>query len=176
MKIFVKAFHIIRSAIAMRHVDSYGAHLRINGYLHVVNGGRVTIGERFRTLGRVSLLCEKGASLLIGNNVFINGGTEIAATCSIRIGDNALLGPEVRFMDNDYHDVHDHSKPGKRAPIVLEKDVWIGARAMVLKGVSIGAGAVVAAGSVVVSNVPAHTIVGGNPAKVIRELAPETAT
>ncbi len=109
---------------------------------------------------------------MIGNNVFINGDSEIAASCSIRIGNNALLGPEVRFMDNDYHDVYDHAKPGKKAPIVIENDVWIGARAMVLKGVTIGAGAVVAAGAVVIKNVPPRTIVGGNPAKVIRTLDP----
>lgn len=171
MKITTKILQIIRGGLAMRHVNQYGPHLRVTGPLHITNDGCIVIGERFRTLGRVTLICDQGATLSIGNNVFINGGSEIAATCHITIGHNALLGPEVRFMDSDYHDIHDHAKPGKKEPIVIGDDVWIGARAMVLKGVTIGAGAVIAAGAIVTKDVPARTIVGGNPARVIRSLS-----
>jgi acetyltransferase-like isoleucine patch superfamily enzyme len=170
MKILKKMMQLTRGWISMRSVDGHGKHLRIDGKLRVTNEGCITIGDRFRTRGKVSLNCEQGGTLTIGNNVFINEGSEIATTHCVSIGDNALIGPEVRFMDSDYHDVYDHTKPGKKAPIIVGKNVWIAARAMILKGVTIGDGAVVAAGAIVSKNVPPRAIVAGNPAQVIRRL------
>jgi acetyltransferase-like isoleucine patch superfamily enzyme len=86
------------------------------------------------------------------------------------IGNNVAVGNYTLVMDTDFHAVGDHTKPGECSPVVIEDDVWLGARVTVLKGVHIGRGAVVAAGAVVTRDVPPYTLVGGVPAKVIRTL------
>jgi len=73
------------------------------------------------------------------------------------------------IIDSDFHNVKDHNLDGESGEIVIEDDVWIGAKATVLKGVRIGKGAVVAVGSVVTKDVPANAIVAGIPAKVIKD-------
>ncbi len=111
-----------------------------------------------------------GKNITVGENVFFNSGCRLQDQGGIRIGDNVLVGHNVVFATLD----HDFD-PQKRAllhsaPIVVGNDVWIGASAVITKGVTIGDGAIVAAGAVVTKDVPARTIVGGVPAKVIREL------
>ena len=76
----------------------------------------------------------------------------------------------------DWHGIYDRATPvGKTSPIVLEDNVWIGDSAIVGKGVKIGKNSIVAAGAVVVKDVPANVVVGGNPAKIIKELDPSIA-
>lgn len=152
----------------LRSATSYGKHARILGPLHVTNAGRLRLGDRFRSAMHVKLTCAANATLTIGDRAFLNNRTEIAATHEITIGDDVLIGPHVMFMDSDYHDEVTREPPGKSAPIRLGNRVWLGARVIVLKGVSIGDGAIVAAGSVVTKDVPAGMVAGGNPARVIR--------
>lgn len=90
----------------------------------------------------------------------------------IEIGHHCQLAPLVHMMDTDFHDLSDRTKAGKQASIVLEGQVRLGTRAMVLKGVTIHEGAVVAPGSVVTKDVPAYTLVAGVPAKVIQHFVP----
>jgi maltose O-acetyltransferase len=73
------------------------------------------------------------------------------------------------IIDSDFHNVKDHNKEGESREIIIEDDVWIGAKATILKGVKIGQGAVVAVGSVVTKDIPANAIAAGVPAKVIKE-------
>ena len=73
-------------------------------------------------------------------------------------------------MDSDFHAVGDLDAPGKSAPITIEDDVWLATRAVVLKGVTVGRGAVVATGAVVTKDVPPYTLVAGVPARPIRTL------
>jgi len=113
------------------------------------------------------------AKIIIGNNVGISGCT-IKAVELVKIGDNVLIGSGALISDNDSHplfpgDRNDETKI-KHKPIIIEDDVFIGARAIINKGVTIGKGAVVAAGAVVTKDVPPFMIVGGNPAKIIRSL------
>jgi acetyltransferase-like isoleucine patch superfamily enzyme len=82
------------------------------------------------------------------------------------IGDNCLIGPRVEIRDDDAHQVIGSVRA---APIIIGDNVWVGARATILKGATIGDGAIIAAGAVVTKDVPSRTIVGGNPARVIRE-------
>lgn len=112
-----------------------------------------------------------GKNITFGENVFINANVHMQDQGGIRIGNNVLIGHQVVLatLDHDF-------KPEDRgvlhpAPIVIEDDVWIGANATITKGVRIGHGAIVAAGSVVTKDVPAMTIVGGSPAKVIKEIS-----
>ena len=89
---------------------------------------------------------------------------------NIKIGNQCAIGRNVMIMDFDAHDIYysDGTKNHITKPIVIEDHVWIGAGATILKGVTIGEGAVVGAGAVVTKNVEPHTIVAGNPAKVIK--------
>ncbi len=112
-----------------------------------------------------------GRTIEIGNGTFIGSGCEFNAIDSIRIGQNCLIASGSRFVD------HNHGteagtpmklQPELSAAIRVGDDVWIGVNAVVLKGVTIGEGAIVAAGSVVTKSVEPHTIVGGVPAKLIR--------
>lgn len=101
--------------------------------------------------------------------MFINYGVSIAALQNVRIGDHANIGTYVLLMDNDFHGLapeRRHELPPS-APICLEDNVWLGARSIVLRGVTIGAGSVVAAGAVVVDDVPPRSVVGGVPARLI---------
>ena len=111
-----------------------------------------------------------GKNIKVGKNVFINAGCKFQDQGGITIGDEALIGHGVVLATLN----HDFD-PAKRAqlhpaPIHIGKRVWIGANAVVTAGVTIGDNAVVAAGAVVTKDVPANTIVGGVPAKVIRKL------
>lgn len=122
---------------------------------------------------RTALCAHKpGAKLVIGDNVGISGAV-LHAWNSIEVGDRVMIGAAALIYDSDFHPLNaedrsrlDDSKVAT-APVVIGPDVWIGARAMVLKGVTIGRGAIVAAGAVVTKDVPAGAIVGGVPAKVV---------
>jgi acetyltransferase-like isoleucine patch superfamily enzyme len=115
----------------------------------------------------------KDCKIIIGNNVGISGAT-ISAAKLIQIGDNVLIGSGCLIMDNDAHNIHpsirhDKMTDGAIRPVIIENNVFIGARSIILKGVTIGEGAVIGAGSVVSRDVPKNSICAGNPAKVIRE-------
>lgn len=132
---------------------------------------------RFNSLGVFQKVIIKAldpnSRLVIGKNLGISGAV-ISCSLYIKIGDNVLIGSGVAITDSDAHPINpllrdDASQISKRA-VIIEDDVFIGARAIVLKGVTIGKGAVVGAGSVVSTNVPAFAIVVGNPAKVVGDV------
>ncbi len=109
-----------------------------------------------------------GKNIILGKNVFINSGCCFQDQGGIEIGNNVLIGQQVVIATIN-HDLI----PEKRAnmfayPVKIKDDVWIGAHATILGGVTIGNGAVVAAGAVVTKDVPENTVVGGVPAKPIR--------
>ncbi|MGA2392200.1 MAG: acyltransferase [Candidatus Lustribacter sp.] len=136
------------------------------------NAGTMRIGREFWAGGRVTrvqLATKPGGSLVIGDHVGMNEGVSIMAVREITIGDYTLIADYVAIHDTDFHEL-EPGLPVKTAPISIGRNVWIGRNAIVLSGVTIGANVVVAAGSVVTSDVPANTIVGGSPARVIREL------
>ena len=119
-----------------------------------------------------------GYNVNIGIGSFINSGCVLLDAAPIRIGENVLIGPGVQIL-TAYHGITvaarrkalTHAKP-----ITIGDDAWIGASSILLPGVTIAAGAVVGAGSVVTKNVAPLTVVAGNPARVLRELeAPPAA-
>ena len=111
-----------------------------------------------------------GKNITVGKGVFINTGCHFSDQGGITIGDNTLLGSNVVIATVN-HDMD----PAKRrtawpAPVVIGENVWIGSSATIVPGVTIGDGAIVAAGAVVTKDVPPNTVVGGNPARVIKTL------
>lgn len=114
-----------------------------------------------------------GSVVQIGDDVGMSG-CSVTAMKSVRIGDRVLIGAGALIVDNDAHPLHPADR--KRGaltpmrPIDIADDVFIGARAIILKGVSIGQGAVIGAGAVVTCDVPPYMIAAGNPARVVAEV------
>lgn len=117
-----------------------------------------------------------GSQILIGDNVGISGST-INASKSIIIGDNTIIGSGCLITDTDSHPISaekrlckDYYKYTSCKEIKIGKNVFVGARSIIMKGVKIGDGAVIGAGSVVTKDVPENTIVAGNPARIIKKI------
>lgn len=125
----------------------------------------------------VKLMADRANSLIkIGDNTRINGAC-IHAYGNITIGKNCLIAANTQIFDSGGHDLS-MTNPSDRINttgvvknIVLEDDVWVGANCIIMPGVTIGRGAVIAAGSVVTKDVPPMSIAGGNPAKLIKQIS-----
>jgi acetyltransferase-like isoleucine patch superfamily enzyme len=184
---------IVRAYARLIHV-TVGAGSRFSGLPIVsqVDRHSIIIGERVVAVSRsdatalgvsrpIILRClTHGARISIGDDSGLSG-TVICAAKSVRIGKRCLIGADVSIFDTDFHQ---HSANNRRyatpdferisAPVTIGDDVFIGTRSIIQKGVAIGDGAIVAAGSVVTKDVQRMTIVGGNPASLIRHLVVET--
>ena len=114
-----------------------------------------------------------GQNIRVGKHVFLNGGCHFQDQGGIVIGDGTLIGHQVVLATLNHCEDPARRQQLRAAPIVIGKNVWIGAHATVLPGVTIGDGAIVAAGAVVTRDVPANTVAGGVPARVIRAVRAE---
>jgi acetyltransferase-like isoleucine patch superfamily enzyme len=117
---------------------------------------------------------QEGAVLDIGSDFGMTGGSIVSAQ-RIKIGNRVTVGANTTIIDTDFHptDVRErqnHPQEANTAAILINDDVFIGMNCLILKGVTIGEGSVVGAGSVVVKDVPAGVIVAGNPAVIIRNI------
>lgn len=111
-----------------------------------------------------------GKNITVGENVFINACCHFQDHGGVTLGDGCQIGHNVVFATLN-HGLSPEERPiTYPAPIVLERNAWVGSNATILQGVTIGENAVVAAGAVVTRDVPANTIVGGVPAKFIRKI------
>lgn len=117
-----------------------------------------------------------GQNIKVGRNVFINTGCRFQDQGGIVLGDGALIGHNVVLATLNHDEHPDRRHILHPAPIVLGKNVWIGANATVVPGVTIGDGAIVAAGAVVTRDVAPNTVVGGVPARVIKKMETEETT
>lgn len=178
------------------HIPFYVVWCKINGirydrtwrfygrpHIRLGQGGALKIGQRFtacsepwhNALGIMQPVTIRtvlpGATLTIGDDVGVSGCV-ISAAKSITIGNRVLIGSGAMIIDSDFHSLNPRCRierigRGTCRPVVICDDVFIGARAIITKGVTIGNAAVVAAGAVVVKDVAPWTIVGGNPAREI---------
>ena len=106
----------------------------------------------------------------IGKHTFINYGSSIAARASVKIGSYCHLGHYMFVMDNNQHDVVRHWELPPSDPVIIEDNVWIGSKVVILPGVRIGSRAVIGAGSIVTKDIPPRCVAAGNPARVLRHL------
>lgn len=165
-------WRLISAKWYLRSINVVGALVTTNGKPKIVNKGHITLGDGVRiwsSINRAKIFVEKGGELIVGKNSRINGA-HISVSSNVTIGNNVRIAPYVLIIDDDYHDVDNLSKAGKKLPIIIEDNVWIASCAKILKGVTIGEGSVIATGAIVTKNVPAYTVVAGIPAKVIKTL------
>lgn len=166
---------VLRALWYLRRASQVSKTVRLWGRAVVNNQGELIIGEKVRlngTITPIELAVAAQGLLEIGDNTFINYGVSIGALQLVRIGPNCNIGPYVNIIDNEFHRLEPHrrfEKPESR-PVVLEENVWLGMRVIVLPGVTIGKDSVVGAGSVVTKDIPPGCIAAGVPAKIIKTL------
>lgn len=161
--------------------------------LHIENGGRLVIGYPWqdqlpRTTEfyiRKHSYCEIKKSFLVHTDCKVSvkenstlsigslklgEGSFLDCQKHIKVGFDVIVGPYTTIMDGSRHVIrHENYTSDKNKPIIIEDHVWIGTRCIILGGVTIGKGAVIAAGSVVTKDVPANCLAGGVPARIIKE-------
>jgi acetyltransferase-like isoleucine patch superfamily enzyme len=177
---WARARHLLTSLAAvgrarydLRGCARIGARPRLFGRCHVSGGRGIEIGDRLLMIAgtvRSELSTHEGGRLSIGDHVFLNYGVSISAHSLVEIGDGCQIGQYAIILDCDYHTPEQDGSHGLPAPVILEHGVWLGARVTVLKGVRIGAGSTIAAGSVVTRDIPRGVVAAGVPARVLRRI------
>lgn len=146
--------------------------------LHVGRGSRILSSFRSNNIGSMtrSRLCTMApkARLIIGERVGMSAVT-ITAHELIEIGDDSQIGAGTVIIDSDFHSLSPtvearHTQLGETRPVSIGRNVFIGTRCVILKGVTIGDNAVIGAGSVVTRDIPANTIAAGNPCRILHTL------
>lgn len=177
--------HLIRISIHASRFELGSVEFRGRPIISQVPGSQIKVGDRTMLISKseytalgvrsptILRTLKSGAKLEIGCDVGISGAV-ICAASRVSIGDRCLLGSSVTIVDTDFHPLLPNNRRYERnwskiatAPVIVGNDVFIGAGAMILKGVTIGNGSVVGAGAVVTRHVPENSIVVGNPAKLI---------
>jgi maltose O-acetyltransferase len=116
--------------------------------------------------------CDYGYNIHIGENFFANFDCVILDVCEVRIGENCFMAPGVHIYTaaHPIHPLERIAGPEFGKPVTIGNNCWIGGRAVINPGVTIGKNVVVASGSVVIKDVPDNVVVGGNPARIIKEI------
>lgn len=183
----VERTHERFNAIASRDLCRLGTGVRLIGDARVLNfnGSQddIMIGRDTVILGEICAF-SKGAKIQIGEETYIGPGSNVRAFESIIIGSRVQISFNVNVYDNNSHSTSAHLRYEhartilsqghplvvedlKTLPIVIEDDVWIGFGSTILKGVKIGRGAIIGAGSLVTKDVPPFTIIAGNPPRAV---------
>jgi len=152
------------------------------------DSSNIVIGPNTHVLGELFIFAHGGA-IRIGDWCYVGEGSRIWSASSIEIGDRVLISHSANIFDSLTHPLQAAARHAQvrqileqghpldtsldEKPVKIGNDAWIGAGAMILRGVTVGEGAVVAAGAVVTKDVPAYSIVAGNPAVLVRELSPD---
>ena len=153
---------------SLRRTSSVGSRAVVLGR-PTVDATDLVVGTDFKIWsGHRKTLISGWGPIRIGDRVFVNCGTVLISVRGITVGDDVALANEVYVMDSNSHGVE--GRPHVEAPVTIGDGTWVGARAMILPGVTIGKRVVVAAGSVVTRDVPDDVLVAGNPARVVRSL------
>lgn len=178
--------HIVNSITLKRKRVICGTNLHINGMLKIHGSGKIIVGNDVSINsspnvnpiagGNETHLCAEGDGVLkIGDNVGISHGA-ITAFNSVTIEDDVLIGSNCMITDTDFHSIayeNRMEKPDthvKTSPVIIKAGAFIGARSVILKGVTIGRHSVVGAGSVVTKDIPDEEIWAGNPAVYLKKI------
>jgi len=162
--------------------DHVGRGFRMEQLPYIYGHGRIEVGDDVWLSGKSTITFSNrhrsAPEISIGDGTFIGHACAFTVAEAVRIGPRCLIATGTRIADSDGHPV---SAARRRAgdptpaeairPVIIGEDVWLGARCTVLKGVTIGDRSIIAAGSVLTRDVPADSLVAGNPARLIRSLA-----
>jgi acetyltransferase-like isoleucine patch superfamily enzyme len=151
------------------HVEIFGPNVRAGRCLHIIASASDPV--------RLTVWApqDKPGQVVLGDCVFIAGGTRILAAESIEIGDACLIAREATITDCDWHSLYDRVDPAPPPkPVKLGCNVWIGDGAFIGKGVTIGDHAVIGARSVITKDVEPYCVMAGNPAREVKRLDPDT--
>lgn len=159
-----KSSQIISKGILTLGDNSFGNKIR-DVSLRIDDNSKLIVNGNFNFCYGCDIILFKNSTLTLGNS-FINSDAKIRCHDSISIGDDCVISHDFTVMDSNAHSLNGDRKT---RPVKILNHVWIGTRVTVLSGVTIGEGAVIAAGAVVTKDVPPHCVVGGNPARVIKE-------
>ncbi len=182
-------YGLIGSLVLGARRIAVGKRLILYGWpiVHLTPGSTIVLGDdvvlhsrsRFTALGVkhpvILRTLSNSARIRIGSNVGMSG-TTICAVESVEIGDECLIGADVTIADTDFHSIlpeRRRSAPlaaAAHSPIIIERNVFLGAGSYVLKGVHIGENSIIGCASVVTQDIPANCIAAGNPCRVIRAL------
>lgn len=181
-----KVYMILYTGYQMKGFCHFGVTTRIRPTFQVVMGKRyISIGEKSYIGTRVQLTATDSfegqtfsPKIVIGDNCSIGDYAHVSAINEIRFGNNVRTGKNVLITDN----AHGASDPAlldlapnyrplfSKGPVIVDDNVWIGAKSCILPGVHIGRGSIIGAGSVVTHDIPPYSLAAGNPAKVIKSL------
>ena len=159
----------------LKNAQKIGSEIELTGPVILQNSGTIEIGDQVIFDSKwykpiyISLVRPE-ARLTIENNVYINFGTEISMVKEVFIGAYSLIGIDCLIYDTDWHRLDGLDGEVLAEPTRIGRGVWLGARVIVMKGVTIGDNTVVAANSVVASDLPNNVLAGGSPARVIRAI------
>ena len=148
------------------YVTVFGAPIKLGVYSNVISASE----------SRVRLSVWSGddhkGSITIGDYCLLCPGVRISSAHDITIGNNCMFANGAFVTDADWHGVYDRVSMGRREPIIIANNVWVGDSAIVCKGVTIGENSIIGAGAVVTGDIPPNSIAAGNPAKIVRQLDP----
>ncbi|MEO8665027.1 MAG: acyltransferase [Ignavibacteria bacterium] len=167
----------------------YGKNVRVFGIPRIENKGSITLGNEMRLIsakcgynsgnltGGVFLRTSSVGKIISGDEVYLNG-TAIISELEVRLGSRIMIGANTVIMDTNSHNVPYLNRLRRwdkimRKPVVIEDDVWIGANCFILKGVTVGKGSIIGAGSVVNNDVKPFSVYAGNPAVFVKEIEEE---
>lgn len=154
--------------LAPRSLQVNGPHIHAGRFLHLISNKNKPV--KLTTWGDKN----HQGNITIGDYCLIAPGVEVTAMSRITIGDNCMLAADVLIHDSDWHGLYNRLRPFRcTADVTLSNNVWVGTRAIITKGVSIGENSVIGAGAVVTKDIPANCVAAGNPAKIVKQLNPK---
>ena len=164
----------LRIAVARLTPDisiASGVFLESGVVLRATDGGCITLGRNV-SIGRFARIIARGGNIEIGDDVLVSEGCVIVALAGIKIGAETQIAEYVTIRDQDHNLTPRPIRTSgfASAPITIGRDVWLGAKVSVLRGTTIGDGAVIGAHAVVRSDIPAFSLAVGVPARVVRKL------
>jgi acetyltransferase-like isoleucine patch superfamily enzyme len=169
----------------LREFKGIGENVYLPNECIIKNPKYISIGDNFSSLNNLRIEAwdsyagqDFSPEIIIGNNVIINTDCHIGCINRIVIGDNVLFASKVYISDHSHGEISAEAllippvqrKLFSKGPVIIGDNVWIGENVAILPGITIGANAIVGANAVVTRDVPANAVVGGNPARLIKQL------